>query len=102
MRNWAESGRARHSAMELGAIFPAEIDRVRDRIRIGSWLMCQTWKYPRQDVVVESRSGVRVCGEVVAKYRYHAVLRYRNGVTESVTWAEIAIMMREKARRRRL
>lgn len=83
------------SSNPLGGIYPAEIERLKERIHIGDYIRVKTTKgYVNLALDPDNAKARTVSrrGTVIAKHKHLVVLEYPGGLTESFRWSEMAAM----------
>ena len=74
-----------------GGIYPAEIDRLKNKIKLGDKISVNTEKgYVNINQDSTKPGIVHRRGTVIAKHKHLVVLEYPGGLTEDFRWAEIA------------
>ena len=92
MSNRALSMNTVHPSVDpLGGIYPAEIDRLKKKIKLGDRISVTTMKGYVNINPDSTKPGIaHRWGTVIAKYKHLIVLEYPGGLTETFRWAEIA------------
>ena len=79
------------SVDQLGGIYPAEIDRLKNKIKLGDRISVTTMKGYVNINPDSTKPGIaHRWGTVIAKQKHLIVLEYPGGLTEAFRWAEIA------------
>ena len=74
-----------------GGIYPAEIDRLKNKIKLGDKISVNTEKGYVNINQDSTKPGIaQRRGTVIAKHKHLIVLGYPGGLTEAFRWAEIA------------
>lgn len=74
-----------------GGIYPAEIDRLKNKIKLGDKISVNTEKGYVNINPDSTKPGIaHRRGTVIAKHKNLVVLEYPGGLTEAFRWAEIA------------
>ena len=74
-----------------GGIYPAEIDRLKNKIKLGDKISVNTEKGYVNINQDSTKPGIaQRRGTVIAKHKHLIVLEYPGGFTEAFRWAEIA------------
>ena len=74
-----------------GGIYPAEIDRLKNKIKLGDKISVNTEKGYVNINQDSTKPGIaQRRGTVIAKHKHFIVLEYPGGLTEAFRWAEIA------------
>ena len=74
-----------------GGIYPVEIQRVRNKIKLGDRISVTTMKGYVNINPDSTKPGIaHRRGTVIAKHKHLIVLEYPGGLTEAFRWAEIA------------
>ena len=92
MSNRAPSMITVHPSVDpLGGIYPAEIDRLKNKIKLGNRISVTTMKGYVNINPDSTKPGIaHRRGTVIAKHKHLIVLEYPGGLTEAFRWAEIA------------
>ena len=92
MSNRAPSMNTVHPSVDpRGGIYPAEIDRLKNKIKLGDKISVNTEKgYVNINQDSTKPGIVNRRGTVIAKHKHLVVLEYPGGLTEDFRWAEIA------------
>ena len=92
MSNRAPSMNTVHPSVDpLGGIYPAEIDRLKKKIKLGDHISVTTMKGYVNINPDSTKPGIaHRWGTVIAKHKHLIVLEYLGGLTEAFRWAEIA------------
>lgn len=73
-----------------GGIYPAEIDRLKNKIKLGDKISVNTEKGYVNINPDSTKPGIaHRRGTVIAKHKHLILLQYPGGLTESFRWAEI-------------
>lgn len=74
-----------------GGIYPVEIQRIRNKIKLGDRISVTTMKGYVNINPDSTKPGIaHRRGTVIAKHKHLIVLEYPGGLTEAFRWAEIA------------
>ena len=74
-----------------GGIYPAEIQRIRNKIKLGDKISVNTEKgYVNINPDSTKPGNTHRRGTVIAKHKHLVVLEYPGGLTEAFRWAEMA------------
>ena len=92
MSNRAPSMNTVHPSVDpRGGIYPAEIDRLKNKIKLGDKISVNTEKGYVNINQDSTKPGIaQRRGTVIAKHKHLSVLEYPGGLTEAFRWAEIA------------
>lgn len=92
MSNRAPSMNTVHPSVDpRGGIYPAEIDRLKNKIKLGDKISVNTEKGYVNINQDSTKPGIaQRQGTVIAKHKHLVVLEYPGGLTEAFRWAEIA------------
>nr|WP_147355029.1 MULTISPECIES: hypothetical protein [unclassified Clostridium] len=92
MSNRAPSMNTVHPSVDpRGGIYPAEIDRLKNKIKLGDKISVNTEKGYVNINQDSTKPGIaHRRGTVIAKHKNLVVLEYPGGLTEAFRWAEIA------------
>lgn len=92
MSNRAPSMHAVHPIADpRGGIYPAEIQRIRNKIKLGDRISVTTMKGYVNINPDSTKPGIaHRRGTVIAKHKHLIVLEYPGELTEAFRWAEIA------------
>lgn len=92
MSNRAPSMHAVHPIADpRGGIYPVEIQRIRNKIKLGDRISVTTMKGYVDINPDSTKPGIaHRRGTVIAKHKHLIVLEYPGGLTEAFRWAEIA------------
>ena len=92
MSNRAPSMNTVHPSVDpRGGIYPAEIDRIKNKIKLGDRISVTTMKGYVNINPDSTKPGIaHRWGTVIAKHKHLIVLEYLGGLTEAFRWAEIA------------
>ena len=74
---------------KIGGITQKDIERIRRKVKIGDRIRVKTLKAASIEQLNNRQYGTMRRGTVVEKYPHFAVIKFMNGVQESILWIDL-------------
>ncbi len=74
---------------KIGGITQKDIERIRRKVKIGDRIRVKTLKAASIEQLNNRQYGAVRRGTVVKKYPHFAVIKFMNGVQESILWIDL-------------